>query len=191
MFKIKIYQVMIFIIINQIVFSATYWKGENQNKITVIYKILNPLVVEVDKPERLRVNRAEKEFKYSSKSEGKKRIKVTVEAPYNKGSIDDILRKIYERVYFRLDNDGRFELLHDTDSTAKIEGQGYFVDEEISTVGNRVTSFDKSFYNNVGGENFNATTEIDVDFKLPSEFIPLGVYRGILKLNVWFGGTIN
>lgn len=182
---------LLLFLLKSILFAETYWTGENRSKITIIYKVLDPLIVKIEEPKRLYINRSEKNFTYSSKAEDRKKIKVTVEAPYIKESIDDILRKVYEYVYFQLETGGKFELFHE-DGSEKIIGNAYFYDEKESIVGKDIYEYKKEFYNNVAGNTFSATTDIDVDFTLEnSNELPLGLYSGVLKLNVWFGGSIN
>lgn len=187
----KKFILVIFFIFSLMAFSAVHWDGE-EGRLRVMYKILDPLTVVVDKLNKIRTNTLDKEFTYSSKNNGQK-IKVTVSAPYNNSAIDDYLRKIYERVYFSLKNQGQFSLKNQTSSVVtEIKGKGYFVDkEEGITEDKKEYSYSKPFSSRVSESPFLATTEIDVDFKLPQGEVPIGVYKGTLVLDVWFGGTIK
>lgn len=180
----------LFLIINIFSYSNVIWDGENQ-KISIIYKIVDPIIVNVDIPERITVSSGQKNFTYSHMVKDKRMITVKVNAPYNPSMIDNVLRAIYERVYFSLQNNGEFDLKNSTEQ-AIIKGKGYFVDsnEGILATAKR-TSYDKEFANNVSGTNFYTTTQIDADFTMGQENMPMGVYTGTLKLDVWFGGRLN
>ena len=179
--------VFFFIVFSFSTFSQTYWKGENK-KITIIYKVLDPLIIDIEPTERLYISKLDKNFKYSQKSTTRNGILVKVETPYNTSSYDEILRKIYEKVYFQLENEGVFDLVHENNTMYKIKGSAYFVDENVKE---KATEYSKEFASSVAGSSFNTTTRIDVDFSLPDTELPLGIYKGTLRLNVWFGGTIN
>lgn len=171
-------------------FGKTIWNGED-GRLRVLYKILDPLIVTVEDPVRLRASSLDKQFTYSSKNGGRP-LKVTVKAPYIKDSIDTYLRKVYELVYFELADNGKFDLINNKKVDSKIAAQGYFVDNDVKISAKEKKAFYyKKFTENVAGNNFNTTTGIDIEFTLPSGEIPMGVYTGDLILNVWFGGTIN
>lgn len=184
----KIYIFLFFtLVINA--FAGTNWSGDRK-KISIIYKILDPLRVTVTTPEKIVATRMDKSFSYSEKSSDKKALKVTVEAPYESGMLDNVLSKIYENVYFNLKNKGEFDLtLENTEE--KIEARAYFVDEPYISKLEKKTYYTKEFSKTINGNSFNTTTNIDVDFLLPNSSLPIGVYRGTLGLEVWFGGTIE
>ena len=185
----KLLLIKLFLIIGSISFGVTNWDRTSINPIVIIYKMVDPLVVTVEKPKKIYVPGHIRNFKYSDYSEGKKKIDVKVKTSYT-GNIDNILRKIYERVYFELGNNGNFDLRHKDQMDKIIKGKGYFVDEKYAPEGNKVTKYDKSFSSSLPGTSFQTTTQIDADFT-KEENLPMGVYRGTLKLNVWFGGTIK
>lgn len=180
-------RIIYFFCISVVAFAGTNWTGNDKKTITIVYKILEPLIVNIEKPEKIIARRNEKEFSYSSKKG--KPLLVTVEAPYNNGTIDDILRKVYEKVYFKLEEEGNFYLENKEESSYRILAKGYFVDSNIVNKNSKVTYYYKDFPSKVEGNSFYTTTGIDVDFYINND-IPLGVYEGTLKLNVWFGGSI-
>lgn len=177
---------MLFLIISSLSYSATNWKPKHNKKIIVIYKVLDPLIVEVDKPQKIVVPATETTFKYSDYSSSKRKLDVKVKASYT-GTVDRILAKIYERVYFKLENEGKFELTHTTEKDKKISGKGYFVDAGIPET-QKKTTHDKEFITNLQGNTFSASTQIDAEFTKEKD-LPMGVYQGTLRLDVWFGGT--
>lgn len=190
----KIWLVLFLIIISINSFGKTIWNGED-GKLRIIYKLLDPLIVKVEDPVKIRANTLEKSFTYSSKNGGN-RIKVDVSAPYD--SIDNFLREIYKYVYFELENDGNFELtlldskIKNNQTTEPIKAKGYFVDESNGILAKDKKSFyHKEFSSRVASSPFTSSTQIDVDFTLPEQELPMGTYRGSMILNVWFGGTIN
>lgn len=192
----KILVILILLFVSVVSFGKTNWNGED-GRLRVIYKLLDPLIVKVEDPARIKANTLEKKFTYSSKNKGK-RIKVDVSAPYNNNSIDNFLREIYKYVYFELENSGEFNLtsidagVKENQNSGVIKGKGYFVDESNNIFGkDRTTYYSKEFSSRVSSSPFAATTEIDVDFTLPDQEIPMGVYKGSMILNVWFGGTIK
>ena len=184
----RIFIVLSFLLITIISYSEVKWDGED-GRVTIIYKIVDPLIVEVEQPQKLVIGANQKKFTYSEASKRKKALLVTVKSPYNQ--VDELLRKIYETVYFKLDNNGEFKLTNEK-TTKEISGKGYFIDNEAqATRDKKVTEISKPFANRVNGNGFSVTTGVDADFTLPEEEVPMGVYKGTLYLNVWFGGTLK
>lgn len=176
-----------FLVVTVMSYSDVKWEGED-GRVTIIYKIVDPLIVEVEQPQRLVIGANQKKFTYSEASKKKKPLLVTVRSPYNQ--VDELLRKIYETVYFELGNRGEFKLVNEK-TTKEINGQGYFIDNEgKATRDKKVTELSKPFANRVNGNGFSVTTGVDADFTLPEGEVPMGVYKGTLHLNVWFGGTL-
>lgn len=189
---------MFFILISSIGYSKTYWDGKDYDKsLVVLYKVLDPLIVKVDEPKRIIIPAKKNTYKYSEYSEDHRKLKVDVSTSYNQNEIDDILRKVYENVYFKLQNNGEFELNRVKKENEKaenivIKGKGYFVDNSASAIEqDKKTQITKPFSSNVAGNKFSATTEIDAEFTVDNDNIPMGVYKGTLKLDVWFGGSIK
>lgn len=183
----KIIILSIFFIISIISYSDVKWSGDS-GKMSIIYKVVDPLIVKVDQPERIIVSQNQKTFTYSKMSSSKKVLAVNVTSSYN--YVDEILREIYKTVYFELVNNGDF-VLKQANTIEEIKGKGYFIDSENNaTYTNKLTKIDKPFSSSVAGNIFSATTGIDADFTLPEGDVPMGVYTGTLKLNVWFGGTL-
>lgn len=187
----KIYILSLFLVLAIFSYSNNVtWTGDS-GKITIIYKVVDPLIVTVEQPEKLTVSANQKTFTYSDMTKSKKPLLVTVKTTYNSGTVDDILRKIYEIVYFELEKTGKFELTNGTNPEL-ITGQGYFIDSQANATKNtKLTAINKPFANNVGGDTFSTTTEIDVDFTLPDGEVPMGLYTGTLRLNVWFAGSLK
>lgn len=186
----RIFIVLSFLLITIISYSDVKWEGED-GRVTIIYKIVDPIIVDVEQPQKLIVSANQKKFTYSEVNRDKKRINVRINAPYNQNhSIDSILRAIYEKVYLELQNDGKFELQNEKKSQNIIKGKGYFVDNEAKVMSkDKQTFYSKEFSNRVNGNKFYTTSQIDADFEM-DENMPMGVYKGTLKLNVWFGGSI-
>lgn len=189
-----------FILVSSMGYSKTIWSGNNYDKnLVVLYKVLDPLIVTVDKPQKIVIPAIQKTYKYSEYSQGNRKLQVKVETPFNKGMIDDILRKVYEKVYFKLQNEGNFDLNYtgkkdkETENTV-IKGKGYFVDNKVGATENlKKVQIEKDFASTVNSEQnkFSTTTEIDAEFTIDKENIPMGVYTGTLKLDVWFGGSVK
>ena len=188
----KIVILSLFLIVSFFSYSDVIWNGEEQ-KISIIYKVVDPIIVQIENPpQKITVSSGQKNFTYSEMAKDKRMISVRVNAPYNQNNIDNLLRAIYERVYFSLQNNGSFELKSATDPTSIIQGNGYFVDPAAGIVAtSKQTSYNQEFANSVGGTNFYTTTQIDADFTMPQENMPMGIYSGTLRLDVWFGGSLN
>lgn len=180
---------VLFVLINLFSYGKdSIWNTTSKNPIIVIYKVLDPLIVKVDQPDKIVVPANITNFKYSEYSENKRKLNVIVESPYT-GPIDKVLEKIYEKVHFQLESSGNFELIHDKEKNKKIIGKGYFIDGDLATETEKKSYYSKGFSNNLVGNSFKASTQIDVDFNKEKD-APMGVYKGVLKLNVWFDGTI-
>lgn len=181
-----------FILLKSLSYCADTWHGSGKpdNILVVLYKVLDPLIVEVEQPERIVIPASNGSYRYSNYSKSRRPLTVKVSAKYNKDKVDDILRKIYERVYFKLDNNGDFELTNKKYGDKKIKGKGYFIDSEAkATETNKLSEIDKEFSGSVGAEKFNATTQVDADFIINDiTNTPMGEYQGTLMLDVWFGG---
>lgn len=180
---------LLLLIKNCFLFGDTFWSGEDKQGITVVFKVLDPLIVNVEKPSKLYISKLDKKFSYSEKSDTKKSLLVSVETPYE--NVDNILRRIYENVYFKLENNGVFKLSHESQKQFYIQGNGYFIDDQYISKDLKATEYSKPFSNTLNGNKFYTTTNIDVDFSILDENIPLGIYNGSLILNVWFGGSIR
>ena len=183
----------IYFLIISISYSDTFWSGNYYNdSLVILYKVLDPLIVQVDTPSRIKLPALDGVYKYSEKSDTQKPLRVVVKADYTKERIDDILRKVYEKVHFKLQDSGEFYLKNDNNPDKKIKGNGYFIDKEVgATAVNKMNEIDKEFAGSVGSEKFSAETEIDVDFTVSDgKNLPRGIYTGTLKLDVWFYGSI-
>lgn len=184
----RIFIVLSFLLATIISYSEVKWEGED-GRLTIIYKIIDPLIVDVEQPQKLVIGSNKKNFTYSEVSKTRKPLLVTVKSSYNE--IDELLRKIYETVYFELPNMGEFKLKNEKNN-AEIIGKGYFIDNEVgANRSNQRTEISKPFSNRVNGATFSTTTNIDANFTLPEGEVPMGVYKGSLHLNVWFGGTLK
>ena len=103
----RIFIVLSFLLVTIISYSDVKWEGED-GRLTIIYKIIDPLIVDVEQPQKLVIGSNKKNFTYSEVSKTRKPLLVTVKSSYNE--IDELLRKIYETVYFELPNMGEFKL---------------------------------------------------------------------------------
>lgn len=97
-------------------------------QLVVIYKVLNPLSVVVDKPEKMIIKSSKDTFKYSSVTQSRAPLNVKIEAPYKVR--DEILDKIYGTATLVLRNYGNFELKKIDDSSNTIKGRGFFLVRE-------------------------------------------------------------
>lgn len=181
-----------FMLISCFSYTQTHWKGED-SPLVILYKALDPLIVTVEQPDKIIIPASKGTYKYSLYSQSKKPLSVKVAAKYNENTVDNILRKVYERAYFRLRDNGNFELLHKEQKDKKIKGKGYFIDDEVqATETKKLYEINKEFAGSVGHNKFSTTTQIDVDFIIDdTNNAPMGVYNGTLKLDVWFGGSIK
>lgn len=174
----KLFLGIIFIILNLCTFSITTFNFNNQ--LVVIYKVLNPLVVEVEQTEKMQVVSSEDIFRYSDTVFSKRKVGVIVKAPYNERDL--ILDKIYGTAKLELENNGNFELVDITDKQKRIGGRGYFISggKESSTI--TLPLFNASVQN-----RYEQRTEIDAVFNEKREKMIMGTYKGVLKLNVTYG----
>lgn len=183
----------IYFLLVSISYSDTHWSGNYHNEnLVILYKVLDPLIVTIDAPQKIILPAVKGTYRYSEKSKSQRPLRVVVKADYTKSQVDNILRKVYEKVYFRLQGNGDFDLVNRDEMSKKIQGKGYFIDSESgATVNNKLSEINKSFAGSVGAEKFSAETEIDADFIIndPAN-VPMGLYTGTLKLDVWFQGTI-
>ena len=168
---------IIFILLSLYTYSATSFNFTKQ--LVVIYKVLEPLSVIVDKPEKMIVKKGTQSFKYSEvASLGPLNIKI--EAPYNER--DEILDKIYGTATLELQNNGAFELIETTNSDLKIDGQGFFPAEGESSY-----KMVLSLYNASVSNKYQASTTVDVVFNKNNKEMLMGTYKGVLILDVTYG----
>ena len=164
---------IIFILLSLYTYSATSFNFTKQ--LVVIYKVLEPLSVIVDKPEKMIVKKGTQSFKYSEvASLGPLNIKI--EAPYNER--DEIL----ETATLELQNNGTFELIETTNSDLKIDGQGFFPAEGESSY-----KMVLSLYNASVSNKYQASTTVDVVFNKNNKEMLMGTYKGVLILDVTYG----
>lgn len=148
--------------------------------VVVIYKILDPLAVTVDSTEKLIVSAASKEpFLYSKSSSNRKPINIKIERPFN--NRDSILDAIFSEATLELQNQGEFELSEIKDKTKKIGAKGFFSDNNTHKITIPLT---------FGGDanKYQGNTNLDVEFNGKRETIELGTYKGVLKVDVMYGG---
>ena len=150
-------------------------------QLVVIYKVLNPLSVVVSKPEKMTVRRSKDTFKYSDVIQSRAPLDVKIEAPYNVR--DEILDKIYGTATLILRNQGQFELRKVDDNSSVIKGRGFFP-----------TKGEKSYemvlpLNDASATNkYQASTMIDAIFNEDKKDMLIGNYKGVLILDVTYGG---
>lgn len=167
-----------FIISSLYTFSITTFNFNNQ--LVVIYKVLNPLVVEVTQTEKMQIRSSQDTFKYSDVIPSKKKIGVTVKAPYNERDL--ILDKIYGTARLELENRGEFELTDTKDPQKKIDGRGFF-----PSVGEDAYMITLPLFNATVQNRYEESTEIDAFFNEKKNTMLMGTYKGVLKLNVTYG----
>lgn len=159
-------------------YSATIFNTANH--VVVIYKILDPLTVSADKPEKLTVSASNREpFKYTSSSTSKKPINIKIERPYN--TRDNILDAIFSKATLEIQSQGNFELTETKDNTKKIGGRGFFIDSKSHRTVVPLNS-------GGGSSRYQGSADLDVIFNEKKEKIELGIYKGVLKVDVLYGG---
>ena len=160
----------------QNIYSITMINFSKQ--LVVIYKVLNPLTVTVDTPEKMVVKSGRQSFKYSDSIVSQKKIQIKVEAPYY--DRDEILDQVYATATLRMQNDGKFDLVGKDGS--KIKGRGFFPSiSEYATV--KVLPL----YTTTINGKYEARTEIDAVFNEDNSEMKLGEYSGVLTIDVTYG----
>lgn len=168
---------IIFILMSIYTYSATNFNFNKQ--LIVIYKVLDPLSVIVDTPEKMIVKKGTQSFKYSEvTSSGPLNIKI--EAPYN--TRDKILDKIYGTATLELQNAGIFELIETTNPNLKIDGQGFFPTEGESSYRLSLPLDHATIPN-----TYQAATTVDAIFNKNNKVMLMGKYKGVLILDVTYG----
>lgn len=147
-------------------------------QLVVIYKVLNPLSVTVEIPEKMTVKSGDQAFKYSDVTASKKKIGVKVEAPYH--ARDEILDRVYGTAKLRMQNNGNFELVS-TDGS-KIKGRGFF-----SSVSEQAIEQTLPLYTTSSSGKYEARTEVDAMFNEERNVMKLGQYSGVLRIDVTYG----
>ncbi len=160
----------------QNVYTATTINFTKQ--LVVIYKVLDPLSVIVDKPEKMTVSVGDQTFKYSEVSTSKSPLNIKIETPYN--DRDEILDKIYGTAALKLANNGDFNLVNSTTNTEIIKGRGFFKDGSSSLI--------LPLYNASTPNKYQASTTVDAIFNEERKQMLMGNYKGVLILNVTYGG---
>ncbi|WP_448820824.1 hypothetical protein [Cetobacterium sp.] len=160
----------------QSIYSITMINFSKQ--LVVIYKVLNPLTVTVDTPEKMVVKAGNQSFKYSDSVASKKKIGIKVEAPYYKR--DEILDLVYATATLKMQDNGNFYLTS-ADGT-KIKGRGYF-----PSVGEKAVIQTLPLYTTTVNGKYEARTEVDAVFNEDNSEMKLGEYSGVLKIDVTYG----
>lgn len=168
----------IFLVLSFSTFSVTTFNFTNQ--LVVIYKVLNPLIVEVEQTEKMQVPSSADTFRYSETVASRKKIGITVKAPYNERDL--ILDKIYGTAKLELENNGEFELVEIKDSEKRIGGRGFFISE-----GKESSSLILPLFNASVQNRYEQRAELDAIFNEKKEKMLMGTYKGVLKLNVTYG----
>ncbi len=165
--------------LSQAIYSVTNINFTKQ--LVVIYKVLNPLSVVVDKPEKMIVKSSKESFKYSDVVQSRSPLNVKIEAPYNVR--DEILDKIYGTATLTLENQGNFELKKIDDNSEIIKGRGFFPSEGEKKYQMILPLNDGSAVN-----KYQASTTIDAVFNEEKTEMLMGNYKGVLILDVTYGG---
>lgn len=166
------------------IYSHTATKFNFSKQLVVIYKILDPLSVIVDKPEKMIVKKGNQVFRYSEVTSSHTPLKITIEAPYNVR--DEILDKIYGTATLELRNNGEFELINidpkESDNLQSIGGRGFF--PEVGIDSHKMTL---SLYAPTIPNKYQASTTVDAIFNERKDNMTMGTYRGVLILDVTYG----
>lgn len=150
-------------------------------QLVVIYKVLNPLSVIVDKPEKMIMKSSKESFKYSDVVQSRAPLNVKIEAPYN--IRDEILDKIYGTATLTLRDQGNFELKKVDDNSKVIRGRGFFPSE-----GEKSHQMILPLYDASAANKYQASTTIDAVFNEDKTEMLMGNYKGVLILDVTYGG---
>lgn len=147
-------------------------------QLVVIYKVLNPLSVTVETPEKMTVKSGDQVFKYSEVTPSKKRVAIKVEAPYH--ARDEILDRVYGTAKLKMQNNGNFELVSKNGS--KIKGRGFF-----PSISEQAIEQILPLYTTSSSGKYEARTEIDAIFNEERSNMKLGEYSGVLRIDVTYG----
>lgn len=161
------------------IFSVTNINFTKQ--LVVIYKVLNPLSVVVDKPEKMIVKSSKETFKYSSVIQSRAPLNVKIEAPYKVR--DEILDKIYGTATLVLRNHGNFELKKIDDASNIVKGRGFFPSK-----GEQIYEMVLPLNDASAANKYQASTTIDAVFNEDKKEMAMGSYKGVLILDVTYGG---
>lgn len=173
-------KIVVFILcLTQSLYSVTHINFTRQ--LVVIYKVLSPLSVVVDKPEKMVVKKGKDTFKYSSVIRSQAPLNVRIEAPYN--FRDEILDRIYGTATLTLKNQGKFDLKKIDDYSKTIDGRGFFPTEGEQSYKMVLPLNDVSAAN-----KYQASTKIDAIFNENKVEMLMGNYKGVLILDVTYGG---
>lgn len=147
-------------------------------QLVVIYKVLNPLSVTVETPEKMTVKSGDQVFKYSEVTPSKKRVTIKVEAPYHER--DAILDRVYGTAKLKMQNNGNIELVSKNGN--KIKGRGFFPlgsEQAIEQI--------LPLYTTSSSGKYEARTEVDAIFNEERSTMKLGEYSGVLTIDVTYG----
>ncbi|WP_130891793.1 hypothetical protein [Fusobacterium ulcerans] len=201
----KIFIFLLGIILNISIFSSSDWQftsGINgDGGLTIVYKTLPPLKVEVDSPEPMRIASGNQAFTYTNSNSSGKPLSVKIEIKFNNGIIDNdainktIVTTIYNKVKLSFENNGEFSLIKDGKPEDKIAGKIYFstaegvkISEELmkpfnQTIQSGTLKVDTVYINaNFNEDNKMITPKLD---KLTEDSPD---YSGTARLNVEFLG---
>lgn len=170
--------IVIFVLLVNYVYPIT--KLNYAKQLVVLYKVLDPLTVEVDIPEKMTVKSGHEKFKYSEVISSRKPLNVKVEAPYK--DRDLILDTIYGTATLELQNNGRFDLKNTKDPNIVIEGRGFFPE-----VGENVSKMKLELFNSNVANKYQAFTKIDAVFNESQNEMLMGTYKGVMILSVTYG----
>ena len=169
----------LFLAVYALSYTATNFNITNQ--LVVIYKVLDPLTVVVDTPEKMIVKHGKQSFLYSEVVTSQKPLEVRVQAPYNER--DEILDRIYGTATLELRNNGRFTLTETSNATEKIEGKGFF-----PSAGEGSSKVVLPLYSGSTPANrYDARINLDARFNEENKEMLIGVYKGVLFLDVIYG----
>ena len=175
----KFYRIILsFILITTCVYPIT--KINYAKQLVVLYNVLDPLIVEVDPPEKMVVRSGREKFRYSQITPSKKPLNVKVEAPYK--DRDLILDTIYGTATLELLDNGKFDLKKIDDPSKVINGKGFF-----SEIGENTSKMKLDLFKSTVANKYQAFTKIDAIFNENQEEMLMGRYKGVMILNVTYG----
>lgn len=190
--KIKI--IFVFIMVFFCSYSKT--KINFAEQLTVIYKNLEPLGVNVTPPGRLIVKADKGEFRYSETVADRQPLDVTVTVPFKviSGAKDPIRDSLFRSINLKLSGNlpdsggvgGRFSLESpgvDGNPPSSMEARGFFVDNSQSIYDAPLTFVTSS-------TEYTGRAKIDVLFNTEKNpKLMKGVYKGVLILEATYNNV--
>lgn len=184
---------------------ATTWKFEGgldgKSGLTIVYKTLPPLIIDVDEPEMMVVPRGNQMFRYSEVSRSKQPLNVSIKVFFNKSIVEDnginknIVRTLYDTVRLSFSNAGKFELIKKSGSVQPksnditVDGEVFFTNRNGAIEGNNGKLLEKKIGDSIqNGILSEQEIYIDARFNNQKKEMLSGQYEGKVTLEIEFIG---